>query len=223
MLILTEHPSKSMVPWLDPGYQDVDIYKSQRRLEKCKKRKRKWDREESRSPTQQEKTPPVHSQPLAHEQMDIDENGWYDIDKVENNLPGPSSAAGPSGIVPDPPVGATISACSGRQIRMPAQYADFVPGTATHLAHMPPTTRQACGQPSAPSASAPIPDSPDEELGTPPADVQPALIPYQTAPDELGLFRIYAQYPTLIPRRDQSLDAIADAPTFEMQGDPDLD
>ncbi|KAG2134481.1 hypothetical protein DEU56DRAFT_738558, partial [Suillus clintonianus] len=120
---------------------------------------------------------------------------------------------------------ATVSARSGRQIRMPARYTDYVPGTATHLAHMPPTSRQARGQPAAPSPPAPIPNSPNEERGTPPADVQeqPTLIPYQTAPDELGLFRIYAQRPTLIPHRDQSLDAIADAPTFETQGDPNLD
>ncbi|KAG2112891.1 hypothetical protein DEU56DRAFT_749182 [Suillus clintonianus] len=87
---------------------------------------------------------------------------------------------------------------------------------------MPPTSRQARGQPAAPSPSAPIPNSPDEERGTPPADIH-ALIPDQTAPDELGLFRIYAQRSTLIPHRDQSLDAIADAPTFETQGDPDFD
>jgi hypothetical protein len=73
------------------------------------------------------------------------------------------------------------------------------------------------------SASAPIPNSPGEEPGTPPADVQPALIPYHTAPDALGLWRIYAQRPTLFPRRDQSLDAISDAPTFETQGDPHME
>jgi hypothetical protein len=88
---------------------------------------------------------------------------------------------------------------------------------------MPPTSRQARGQPLATSASAPIPNSPGEEPGTPPADVQPALIPYHTAPDALGLWRIYAQRPTLFPRRDQSLDAISDAPTFETQGDPHME
>ncbi|KAG1717852.1 hypothetical protein EDB19DRAFT_1921754 [Suillus lakei] len=201
---------------------DTNIYKNQRRLEKEKRRKRKQRRrqEESRSPTPREQTPPAHNSPHPDEQMDVD-NGWQDMDhEVENNAPGPSCVQ-----VAGPETPATVSARSSRQIRMPARYMDYVPGTATHLAHMPPTSRQARGQPAAPSASAPIPNSLDEEPGTPPADVQeqPALIPYQTAPDELGLFRIYAQRPTLIPRRDQSLDAIADAPTFETRGNPDLD
>jgi hypothetical protein len=46
---------------------------------------------------------------------------------------------------------------------------------------------------------------------------EPMLTPYQTEPDAMGLFRVYSACPTLIPSRDAGLDAIADAPTFDMQ------
>ncbi|KAG1794810.1 uncharacterized protein HD556DRAFT_1202181, partial [Suillus plorans] len=69
------------------------------------------------------------------------------------------------------------------------------------------------------------PPLPQEEPGTPPAAVQdqPALIPYKTQPDSMGLFRIYAQHPTLILIGNEGLDAIADAPTFETQGNSHLE
>ncbi|KAG1840741.1 hypothetical protein F4604DRAFT_1690656 [Suillus subluteus] len=151
---------------------DADIYKSQRRLEKEKRKKKKRRRlqQESRSPTIEEQTPPTRNLPPADEQMDIDD-GWYNTDEVENDAPGPSNA-GPSSIVPDPLVDSTISVRSGRQIRMPAQYADYIPSDL----------------PSIPSASPPLPQ------GTPPAvQEHPVLVPYQTAPDTLGLFRVYPQ------------------------------
>lgn len=102
---------------------------------------------------------------------------------------------------------------------MPARYMDYIPGTGIHFAHM---AHQARDRPSVPSASPPLPQ---EEPGTPPAAVQdqPALIPYKTQPDSMGLFRIYAQHPTLIPIGNEGLDAIADAPTFETQGNSHLE
>jgi hypothetical protein len=42
-----------------------------------------------------------------------------------------------------PPI---VSQRSRRAIRMPARFADFLPGTVTHLAHMPPTNRQQRGR-----------------------------------------------------------------------------
>ncbi|KAG2067651.1 hypothetical protein BDR04DRAFT_1026685, partial [Suillus decipiens] len=48
------------------------------------------------------------------------------------------------------------------------------------------------------------------------------LIPYQTLPDSLGLFCIYAQKPTLIPTTNEGLDVITDALTFETWGNSQL-
>ncbi|KAG1846263.1 hypothetical protein F4604DRAFT_1595129, partial [Suillus subluteus] len=41
--------------------------------------------------------------------------------------------------------------------------------------------------------------------------------------DAFGLFCVYAQCPTLIPSVNEGLDAIADAPTFDTQGNPHSD
>ncbi|KAG2119321.1 hypothetical protein DEU56DRAFT_918678 [Suillus clintonianus] len=51
--------------------------------------------------------------------------------------------AGPSNIPrsPSPPPPVT-SKRSGRTVRMPSRFVDYLPGSATHLAHMPPTNRQ---------------------------------------------------------------------------------
>ncbi|KAG1897520.1 uncharacterized protein F5891DRAFT_1191719 [Suillus fuscotomentosus] len=183
---------------------DTDIYKSQQHLEKEKCKKQKWRRlrEVSRSPTLQEKTPPAHNLPPVDEQMDIDD-GWYNTGEVKNDASGPSNA-GPSSIVSDPLVDSTVSVCSGMGIYF------------AHMAH------QARNQPSVPSASPPLPQ---EEPGTPPAAVQdqPTLVPYKTQPDSMGLFRIYAQHPTLILIGNEGLDVIADAPTFETQGNSHLE
>ncbi|KAG1884739.1 hypothetical protein F4604DRAFT_1529141, partial [Suillus subluteus] len=69
----------------------------------------------------------------------------------------------------------------------------------------------------------PPPDSPPNRVIDNLPDPQPILVPYQTAPDALGLFHIYAQQPTLIPVANEGIDTIADAPTFEMQRIPHLD
>ncbi|KAG1899964.1 uncharacterized protein F5891DRAFT_952796, partial [Suillus fuscotomentosus] len=89
---------------------------------------------------------------------------------------------------------------------MPARYADYIPAGPTNLPHLP----------------APPPDSPPNRVINDLPDYQPILIPYQTAPDALGLFRIYAQKPTLIPTGNEGLDVIADALTFETQGNSHL-
>jgi hypothetical protein len=89
---------------------------------------------------------------------------------------------------------------------MPARYADYLPAGPTDLPHIPP----------------PPLDSPPNQVIDLPND-QPILVPYQTAPDALGLFRIYVQQPTLIPIGNEGLDAIADAPTFGTQGNPHLE
>ncbi|KAG0694833.1 hypothetical protein DFH29DRAFT_814861, partial [Suillus ampliporus] len=86
---------------------------------------------------------------------------------------------------------------------MPARYADYLPAGPTNLPHIPPP-----------------PDSPPNRVIDHLPDHQPMLVPYQTALDALGLFRVYVQQPTLIPIGNEGLDAIADAPTFETRHNP---
>jgi hypothetical protein len=118
--------------------------------------------------------------------------------------------AGPSNaVIPDPPipdVPAIMSARSGRRIRMPARYADFLPAGPTNLPHIPPP-----------------PNSPLNRVVDNLPNHQPMLVPYQTTPDSMGLFRVYAQRPTLIPIANEGLDAIADAPSFDTQSNPHLE
>ncbi|KAG1881249.1 hypothetical protein F4604DRAFT_1922253 [Suillus subluteus] len=81
------------------------------------------------------------------------------------------------------------------------------------------------------SASSTVPDAPIAEasatvsaqLWSTNPDASAVLVPHQTAPDAFGLFCVYAQCPTLIPSVNEGLDAIADAPTFDTQGNPHLD
>jgi len=98
---------------------------------------------------------------------------------------------------------------------MPARYADYLPATARRIPHIPPTNSQDLETPAR-----------EERAHSPPTTNigdQPIVTPYQTDPDAMGLFRIYSTCPTLIPSGDVGLDAIVDAPTFVMQGSPDLE
>ncbi|KAG2127289.1 uncharacterized protein EDB93DRAFT_1257074 [Suillus bovinus] len=114
-----------------------------------------------------------------------------------------------------PPINPVVSQCSGRKIRMPARFADFLPGSATHLAHMPPTARQQrrhdviadqhVDQNSMPRS--PSPETSEHE------DTPPVLIPFQMEADDAGLYRIYITRPSNIPNND-TLEAVTDAPTL---------
>ena len=101
---------------------------------------------------------------------------------------------------------------------MPSRYIDYVPGSATHLQHMPPTQRQARGRHSAQVTERitepDVPQLDDNADG----HQRPPLIPFQTEPDSMGLYRIYPTPPTLIPKGGGTLDSVCDAPTLDATG-----
>ena len=103
---------------------------------------------------------------------------------------------------------------------MPNRYIDYLPGSSTHLEHMPPTRQQARGRDLA-QASKPI-SEPDvlqpDDIGDTDGNQHPPLIPFQTEPDSMGLYRIYPTAPTLIPKGGGTLDSVCDAPTLDTAG-----
>ena len=106
-----------------------------------------------------------------------------------------------------PPI---VSQRSGRPIRMPTRFADFLPGTATHLAHMPLINRQQHGRDVIqdhiiPEPSRTISPSPSARSDS------PVLIPFQTEPNEAGLFRIYPTQPTTLQPENNTLQEVTDA------------
>lgn len=115
-----------------------------------------------------------------------------------------------------------VSNRSGRRIRMPARFQDYLPGSATHLAHMPLSAHQKRAlQPPQP-ANDPSPSPSDSGDKTPPHHSDsPFEDPpsFTTEPDSFGLFRIYPTKPTHIPQ--DSLESVSDAPTFLQ--DPPVD
>lgn len=98
---------------------------------------------------------------------------------------------------------------------MPARFADFLPGSATHLAHMPPTARQQRGHDVIADQLAdqnPMPRAPSPEISED-EDAPPLSIPFQVETDDAGLYRIYITRPSNIPHHD-TLGAVTDAPTL---------
>ena len=91
-----------------------------------------------------------------------------------------------------------VSVRSGRSVRLPARYLDFLPGDSLlGLRHVP-------RPPPSPSLASKNPDS------------QPLAAPleFQTEPDSFGLFRIYPSEPTHIPDSGTTLLNVVDAPTL---------
>jgi hypothetical protein len=87
---------------------------------------------------------------------------------------------------PSPPI---VSNRSGRQIRMPARFKDFLPGSTTHLPQQ--IARNAARSPSR------RPSTPPEPLHSPlrsPSPVEPE--PFITEPDRFGLYHVYPSKPT---------------------------
>jgi len=108
-----------------------------------------------------------------------------------------------------------VSQRSGRAIRMPARFADFLPGTATHLAHMPPTNRQQRGRDVIPDHNMNRPHDPSPSPSPSESNEPSALIPFQTEPNEAGLFRVYSNQPTTLPK-NTTLEGVTDAPTLAL-------
>ena len=108
--------------------------------------------------------------------------------------------------MPDPLI--ARSARSGRRIRFPKRFDDFLPGSATPLSHIP-------------SKQRPLHTQPDPELVPPPAPPEPVppLVPapdpvFDTKPNEFGLFRQYKRHLTHDPEPENSLDKVCDSAAF---------
>jgi hypothetical protein len=107
---------------------------------------------------------------------------------------------------------------SGRTIRMPRRFVDYLPGTRTHIAHMPSIVRQRHANisgnenevPQSHSASSPQPSPPSFDLPDP-----PQLIPFQTQPDMFSLYSVYLTHPNLAPEANCMLEGVTDAPTLD--------
>ncbi|KAG2130820.1 uncharacterized protein EDB93DRAFT_1108267 [Suillus bovinus] len=77
----------------------------------------------------------------VEEQLDY---GGMDVDHAISEQV--EDVAGPSNIPRSPSLPPVTSKRSGRTVRMPWHFIDYLPGSATHLAHMPPTNRQQQGR-----------------------------------------------------------------------------
>ncbi|KAG2029512.1 hypothetical protein BDR03DRAFT_1018277 [Suillus americanus] len=128
----------------------------------------------------------------------------------------------PSNVLPAPTI---TSKHSGRTIRMPRRFVDYLPGTRTHPAHMPSIVRQRHASisgdeneaPQSCSASLPQPSPPPFDLPDP-----PQLIPFQTQPDMFGLYSVYPTRPTLAPEANCTLEGVTDVPTLEGVSSPEV-
>src|ERR1700709_2916127 len=100
-------------------------------------------------------------------------------------IAGPSSQASPPPLPPQ-----VLSKRSGRAIRMPHRFVDYLSGSAIPLAHMPKKLPRSH-----------VPPQPDEHPQSKHSDDgssfvdQPHADPFETEPDSMGLFRIYPTRP----------------------------
>ena len=118
-----------------------------------------------------------------------------------------ASDAGPPGSAPEqdipmaqsPDLPPAVSTRSGRAIRLPARYTDYLPtGSGLRDISSPPPLSPSSRQPSVdPSVNAP-----------------PPLVEYRTPPNDMGLSRVYPTQPTFIPAGDGDIHAVVDAPTL---------
>lgn len=119
--------------------------------------------------------------------------------------------AAPSGQPEAPPQ--VLSKRSGRAIRMPRRFVDYLPGSETPLAHMPKKPPRRI----VPQQRDEHPASEREESEGPSSTDQPSADAFTTQPNSMGLYRVYPTRPTLIPPDDPCLVNLTDAPTLEGQ------
>lgn len=94
---------------------------------------------------------------------------------------------------------------SGRLVRAPKHLVHYVPGLdARKMTHIPTTNP-------IPSSQTPATLPAPSQSPPPP---RPVPVPVTTAPDELGIYRIYPNKPSFIPEHGASLDRICDTPTL---------
>ncbi|KAI0316147.1 hypothetical protein OF83DRAFT_1128468 [Amylostereum chailletii] len=127
----------------------------------------------------------------------------------------------PPYLSPSPPISPApefVSAHSGRSVRFPARFADFLPSSKTPLGHIPKQIQRP-PESSLHEDQMPSPDihSPEREP-TPPAPTS-----VQTEPNAFGLFRVYPQPPTLDPAESECLSDLCDSPTLRIDAPPTTD
>ena len=94
---------------------------------------------------------------------------------------------------------------------MPPRFKDYLPGSATHLAHMLLSAHQQHALYASQSQPSPSPP-PGNETPSPRSESPPHSVPFTTEPNFFGLYRIYPNKPTHIPQ--DSLEIACDAPSF---------
>ncbi|KAF8550589.1 hypothetical protein OG21DRAFT_1499714 [Imleria badia] len=169
----------------------TNIYaRHHKRHTKSKKRKeRSLSESDSSESSQHEDGPSRHSpSPIPSFSIDVGEV-QAEVEALPGHLPAPPSLVGP------PPV---VSARSGRHVRLPARYRDFLPGELLSLDHVPPPPLQSPPPASQRSDSQPASKSSE----------------FRMEVDSFGLFRIYPNQPTHIPHVKTTLSDVVDAPTL---------
>ena len=101
-----------------------------------------------------------------------------------------------------------LSAHSGHRIRLPAHYADFLPGLDTGLCQVVLCTAASVQEPAEVEGCIVSDHWHDHH------SAHHSVNEWHTQPDEIGLFRVYPSRPTHIPA-DTSFSAVVDAPTLE--------
>ncbi|KIK33637.1 hypothetical protein CY34DRAFT_18247 [Suillus luteus UH-Slu-Lm8-n1] len=165
-----------------------------------KKHKDKWARRDH-SPVHIPEDVVIPDQPKIQDLMSFDQDNNFIHNDIEmGRAPSPSP----------PPI---VSQRSGHRICMPARFTDFLPGSATHLAHMLPTARQQRGHDviadQHTDQHAPRTPSPQQSL----EDEETIFVPFETEPNEAGLYRIYPTRPSILPI-DNTLATVTNAPTL---------
>ncbi|THU84525.1 hypothetical protein K435DRAFT_870175 [Dendrothele bispora CBS 962.96] len=99
-----------------------------------------------------------------------------------------------------------------RRRQLPGRYQDFIPQASTVIS-------QAHLQPRTPSPQLPAPSPSQTHMETPHPDPEAIVeadisLPFETEPDEFGLFRIYDQAPSHDPMENINLENITEAPTL---------
>ncbi|KIJ57756.1 hypothetical protein HYDPIDRAFT_34820 [Hydnomerulius pinastri MD-312] len=205
-LYMLLYPPSLPSPWTTCACKESkrvksDVFAKHHHLEKHRRRskKRKRSRKDSpiSSPSPGRATIPQDA-PEVPFTAEIDDGGLGDMAEAGN-------VAGPSNIQDPPPI---ISVRSGRRIRLPARYTDFLPGDSTGLRQAPPPP---------PAEPSPVVSSANPSRLEPPQSSR-----YETDPNHFGLFRVYPTQPTLIPEAETDLSAAVDAPTLESHPQPTI-
>ncbi|TFY82295.1 hypothetical protein EWM64_g1717 [Hericium alpestre] len=131
-----------------------------------------------------------------------------------DNITVPSATV--SSPIPEPAV--HRSARSGRAIKFPRQYQDFLPASKTPLDHIPTITRRQAAPPK-PSIS----EESDEDVEAPLFSPSPTPLAtsYETNPNEFGVFRRYPAQPTVDPDARKTLASVCDSVALDKSDDRD--